>query len=118
MTDGMQVRREVLGDLWVDAAAKSDDEIGAVFQKFITDYAWGAVWTRPGLARRERSIITITALVAGGHLEELAAHLRGARNNGLTVAEIEEVLLQTAIYCGVPAANSAFRVAAKVLAEN
>ncbi len=87
-------------------------------QHFITEYAWGTVWTRPGLDRRSRSMITLTALVAGGHHEELALHLRAARRNGLSVAEIREVLLQCAIYCGVPAANSAFRVAQKVLGDD
>ncbi|MDT4996863.1 MAG: 3-oxoadipate enol-lactonase / 4-carboxymuconolactone decarboxylase [Pseudonocardiales bacterium] len=114
---GMRVRREVLGAEYVDAATAGTSELTADFQDLITEYAWGRVWTRPGLDRRSRSMITITALVARGHFEELAVHLRAARTNGLTDAEIVEVLLQTAIYCGVPAANAAFRVAAQVLAE-
>ncbi len=114
---GMRVRREVLGAAYVDAATAVTSELTADFQDLITEYAWGRVWTRPGLDRRSRSMITITALVARGHFEELAVHLRAARTNGLTDAEIVEVLLQTAIYCGVPAANAAFRVAAQVLAE-
>jgi 3-oxoadipate enol-lactonase/4-carboxymuconolactone decarboxylase len=115
--DGMQVRREVLGDAHVDRAGATAAGLTADFQRFITEYAWGGVWTRPGLDRRSRSMVTLTALVAGGHHEELALHLRAARRNGLSVEEIREVLLQTAVYCGVPAANSAFRVAAEVLAE-
>jgi 3-oxoadipate enol-lactonase/4-carboxymuconolactone decarboxylase len=114
---GMRVRREVLGAAHVNARTAGSSELSADFQNLITEYAWGRVWTRPGLDRRSRSMITITALVARGHLEELALHLRAARTNGLTDAEIAEVLLQTAIYCGVPAANAAFRVAAEVLAE-
>jgi 3-oxoadipate enol-lactonase/4-carboxymuconolactone decarboxylase len=112
---GMRVRREVLGDAWVDAASSKAPEITAEFQDLITRYAWGEIWARPGLDRRTRSMITITALVAKGHHHELAAHLLAARRNGLTDAEIVEVLLQTAIYCGVPDANAAFRVAAQVL---
>lgn len=114
---GMAVRREVLGDAHVDRAGAAVDEVTRDFQRFITEYAWGGIWTRPGLDRRSRSMVTLTALVAGGHLDELAMHVRAARRNGLTDAEISEVLLQTAVYCGVPAANSAFRVAQRVLAE-
>ncbi|MHA3704007.1 bifunctional 3-oxoadipate enol-lactonase/4-carboxymuconolactone decarboxylase PcaDC [Jatrophihabitans sp. YIM 134969] len=114
---GMAVRRAVLGDRWVDRATASTTEATRDFQDFITRYAWGTVWTRPGLPRRDRSIVTLTALVAGGHHEELAGHLRGALRNGLTRDEIAEVLLQTAIYCGVPAANTAFRVAQRVFDE-
>jgi 3-oxoadipate enol-lactonase/4-carboxymuconolactone decarboxylase len=114
---GMRVRREVLGAAHVDAVTANSNELTADFQDLITEYAWGGVWTRPGLDRRSRSMITITALVARGHFAELALHLRAARTNGLTDAEIAEVLLQTAIYCGVPAANAAFRVAAEVFAE-
>lgn len=113
--DGMAVRREVLGDEHVDAAAAGTNEVTADFQAFITTYAWGGIWTREGLDRRSRSIVTLTALVAGGHLDELELHLRAALTNGLTRAEIVEVLLQTAVYCGVPAANSAFKVASRVL---
>lgn len=116
-TAGMAVRREVLGDRWVDRAVAATTDLTRDFQDFITRYAWGTVWTRPGLARRDRSIVTLTALVAGGHLEELAGHVRGALSNGLTRGEIGEVLLQTAVYCGVPAANSAFRVAQRVFDE-
>ena len=115
--DGMRVRREVLGDAWVDRATASATEVTEDFQAFITEYAWGGIWTRPGLDRRSRSIVTLTALVAGGHHEELALHVRAARTNGLSVAEITEVLLQTAIYCGVPHANTAFRIAQQVLGE-
>jgi len=115
--DGLAVRREVLGAAHVDSALAKADEFTADFQEMITKYAWGGIWTRPGLDRRMRSAITLTALVAGGHLEELALHVRGALRNGLSRDEIAEVLLQTAIYCGVPAANSAFRVAKQALAE-
>lgn len=114
---GMRVRREVLGDAHVDRATAAITDVTRDFQRFITEYAWGGIWTRPGLDRRSRSIVTLTALVAGGHHEELAMHLRAARTNGLTPEEISEVLLQTAVYCSVPAANSAFRVAQQVLAE-
>jgi 4-carboxymuconolactone decarboxylase len=111
---GMGVRREVLGDAHVDAATAGASALTADFQELITRYAWGEVWARPGLDRRTRSCITLTALVAGGHDHELALHLRAARRNGLTWDEIKEVLLQAAIYCGVPAANSAFAVAQRV----
>ena len=122
MTDtydsGMEVRREVLGDEHVDRALARSTEFTADFQDLITRYAWGEIWTRPGLDRRTRSCITLTALVAGGHQHELAMHVRAARRNGLTRDEIKEVLLQTAVYCGVPAANSAFAIAQEVLAED
>jgi 3-oxoadipate enol-lactonase/4-carboxymuconolactone decarboxylase len=114
---GLAVRREVLGDAHVDRATGSATDLTRDFQDFITQYAWGGVWTRPGLDRRSRSMVTLTALVARGHHEELAMHVRAALRNGLTVEEIKEVLLQTAIYCGVPDANTAFRVAQQVLAE-
>jgi 3-oxoadipate enol-lactonase/4-carboxymuconolactone decarboxylase len=110
---GMRVRREVLGDEHVDNATVN--EVTEDFQDLITRYAWGAVWTRPGLERRDRSIVTLTALVAGRHFDELEFHLKAALRNGLTRDEIIEVLLQTAVYCGVPAANSAFAVASRVL---
>ena len=113
--DGMRVRREVLGDEHVDRA--SANEVTAEFQELITRYAWGGIWTRPGLSRRDRSIGVLTALVAGRHFDELEFHLRAALRNGLTKEEIVEVLLQTAVYCGVPAANSAFAVASRVLAD-
>ena len=114
---GMRVRREVLGDEHVDAAIARTTEFTADFQDLITRYAWGEIWTRPGLDRKTRSCITLTALVALGKLEELEMHVRAALRSGLTVDEIKEVLLQSAIYCGVPAANSAFAVAQSVLAE-
>lgn len=114
---GMAVRRDVLGDAHVDRAIAGTTEFTAEFQDLITRYAWGTIWTRRGLDRRSRSMITLTALVARGHHEELAMHVRAARRNGLTNDEIKEVLLQTAIYCGVPDANSAFRIANQVLAD-
>jgi 3-oxoadipate enol-lactonase/4-carboxymuconolactone decarboxylase len=112
---GMQVRRQVLGDNHVDRATAATTGFTRDFQQLITEYAWGSIWTRPGLDRRSRSMITLAALVARGHHEELAMHVRAARRNGLSVDEIKEVLLQTAIYCGVPDANTAFRVAQAVL---
>jgi 4-carboxymuconolactone decarboxylase len=112
---GMKVRREVLGDEHVDRSEKSASPLTKDFQDLITRYAWGEIWTRPGLDRRTRSCITIAMTVALNRPEELALHLRGALRNGLTVAEIREVLLQTAVYCGVPAAHAAFRVAEQVL---
>jgi 4-carboxymuconolactone decarboxylase len=115
---GMKIRREVLGDEHVDAAIERTTEFTADFQELITRYAWGEIWARPGLDRRTRSAITLTALIALGRFDELAMHVRAARRNGLGDDEIKEVLLQSAIYCGVPAANSAFAVAAKVLAED
>lgn len=114
---GMEVRRQVLGDTHVDRAQARQTPFTARFQDFISRYAWGEIWTDPTLARRERSMITLTALVAHGHYDELAMHVRAARRNGLTPEEIGAVLLQTAVYCGVPAANSAFAVAQRVLAE-
>ncbi|MFI0481181.1 4-carboxymuconolactone decarboxylase [Actinomadura sp. 9N215] len=114
---GMKTRREVLGDAHVDRAEARKDDFTADFQDMITRYAWGEIWSRPGLDRKTRSCVTLTAMVAGGHLEELAMHVRAALRNGLTPEEIKEVLLQTAIYCGVPAANSAFAVAQRVLTE-
>jgi 4-carboxymuconolactone decarboxylase len=114
---GMRVRREVLGDSHVDRAIERTTGFTAAFQDFITRYAWGEIWTRPGLDRKTRSCITLTALVALGHLEELKLHVRAALRNGLTQDEIKEVLLQSAIYCGVPAANAAFAAAQSVLAD-
>jgi 4-carboxymuconolactone decarboxylase/3-oxoadipate enol-lactonase/4-carboxymuconolactone decarboxylase len=114
---GMRARREVLGDEYVHAAVERTSALTADFQDLITRYAWGEIWTRPQLDRRTRRAIAITALVAGGHLEELALHLRAARRDGLSDDEIKEVLLQAAIYCGVPAANSAFAVAQRVLED-
>lgn len=114
---GMAVRREVLGDAHVDRATAATTDLTAEFQDFITQYAWGSVWTRPGLDRRSRSLITLTALVARGHREELALHVRAALTNGLSADEIKECLLQAAIYCGVPDANAAFRIAQTVMEE-
>jgi 4-carboxymuconolactone decarboxylase len=114
---GMKVRREVLGDEHVDAAVERTSEFTADFQDLITRYAWGEIWSRPGLDRRTRSAITLTALIALGRFDELRMHLRAALRNGLEQEEIKEVLLQSAIYCGVPAANSAFAVAQEVLEE-
>lgn len=114
---GMAVRRSVLGDTHVDRAVAATTEFTRDFQELITEYAWGTIWTRPGLDRRMRSAITLTALVAGGHDDELAMHVRAARTNGLSDDEIKEVLLQSAIYCGVPAANAAFRIATATLTE-
>jgi 4-carboxymuconolactone decarboxylase len=121
MTDawerGMEVRRQVLGDAHVDAAVEGTTDFTRDFQDLITRYAWGEIWTRPGLDRRTRSCITLTALIARGHTHELPMHVRAALRNGLTPDEIGEVILQSAIYCGVPAANSAFAIAREVLAE-
>ncbi len=114
---GMRVRREVLGDAHVDRAIANTTELTAPFQEFITRYAWGAVWTRDGLDRRMRSAITVAVLTALGREHELRLHLRAARTNGLTVEEIGEVLLHTAVYAGVPAANAAFAIAQDVLAQ-
>ena len=115
---GMAVRREVLGDEHVDRATERATEHTRDFQDFITRYAWAEIWSRPGLDRRTRSCITLTALVANGHFDELAMHVRAARRNGLSPEEIAEVLLQTAVYCGVAAANSAFHVFQRVLDED
>jgi 4-carboxymuconolactone decarboxylase len=114
---GMTVRREVLGDAHVDRANAKTDDFTADFQEMITRIAWGGIWTRPGLSRQMRSAVTITAMVAHGHWEELAMHVRAALGNGLSREEIKEILLQTAIYCGVPAANSAFKTAQEVFAR-
>ena len=114
---GMAIRREVAGDAYVDRAAAARTPFTEPFQDFITRYAWGEVWARPGLSRAERSMITLAVLAARGHEEELALHVRGALRNGLSPEQIREVLLQVAVYAGVPAANHAFRVAARALAE-
>lgn len=114
---GMTVRRAVLGDAHVDRAVAGTTELTADFQDFITRVAWGDVWSRPGLDRRSRSVAVITSLIAHGHHEELAMHLRAGLRNGLTVDEIREIILQSAIYSGVPAANTAFRIAAGVFGE-
>lgn len=111
---GMAVRREVLGEGHVEGAEARTTDFTRDFQTLITEYAWGAIWARPGLDRRSRSMIALTALIARGRDEELAAHIRAALGNGLTRDEINEVLLQTAIYCSVPDANTAFRIAQAV----
>ena len=113
---GLEIRREVLGDEYVDAALARQDGFTAPFQDFITRYAWGDVWARPGLDRRIRSCITVALLAALGRDRELAVHLRGALRNGVTPDEIREVLMHTAVYAGAPAANSAFAVAQELLA--
>ncbi len=114
---GMTVRREVLGDAHVDRAVDGTDEITADFQDLITRYAWGDVWSRPGLDRRTRSCITLAMLAALHHDDELAMHVRAAVRNGVSREEIVEVLLQVAVYAGVPAANRAFGIAQRVLRE-
>ena len=116
-TQGMQVRRAVLSDEHVDRAASATTPLTADWQDFITRTAWGDVWSRPGLDRRSRSVAVLSSLIAHGHQEELRMHLRAALRNGLTVEEIGEVILQAAIYSGVPAANAAFRIASEVFAE-
>jgi 4-carboxymuconolactone decarboxylase len=115
--EGMAVRREVLGDAHVDRAVAATTPFTAPFQDLITRYAWGEVWSRPGLDRRTRSAVTLAMLVALRSEEELAMHVRAALRNGLSAAEIGEVLLQAAVYAGVPAANAAFAVAQRVLDE-
>ena len=114
---GMAVRRDVLGDAHVDAALAAASDVTADFQDLITRYAWGEIWARPGLDRKTRSCMTLVALVALNRMDELALHVRAARRNGLTADEINEVLLHCAIYCGVPAANSACAVAQMVMDE-
>jgi len=114
---GMAVRRAVLGDAHVDRAQAKRTELTAEFQDMITRYAWGEIWTRPGLPRHTRSLMTICMMVALNREEELKLHLRAASNNGVSRDEIKEALLQTAIYCGVPAANSAFAMAQQVFRE-
>jgi len=114
---GMKVRRAVLGDAHVDRSLANRTEVTEEFQNFISRYAWGEIWTRDGLPRHTRSLLTISMMVALNRSEELALHLRAARNNGVTRDEIKEVLLQTAIYCGVPAANSAFHLADRIFRE-
>jgi 4-carboxymuconolactone decarboxylase len=114
---GMNVRRAVLGDAHVDRSREQENSFNAPFQELITRYAWGEIWTRPGLPRKTRSLITIAMMVAMNRPEELRLHLRAAATNGVTRKEIQEVLLQTAIYCGVPAANNAFHLAEEVFKE-
>jgi 4-carboxymuconolactone decarboxylase len=115
---GMTVRREVLGDAHVDRAVATTTPFTADFQSLITRYAWGDIWSRPGLSRAERSLITLTALAVLRQEEELALHLRAALRNGLSADQIKEVFLQVAVYAGVPAANRAFAIAARVLGES
>ncbi|HVE26952.1 MAG TPA: carboxymuconolactone decarboxylase family protein [Sporichthya sp.] len=112
---GMSVRREVLGDAYVDRVTAPTDAVTEEFQRFLTEQAWGAVWTRPGLDRRSRSLITVTALIARGHHPELELHLRGALRNGLTREELLETFLHASVYCGVPDVNAAFRAVGHVL---
>lgn len=114
---GMKVRREVLSDAHVDRAEQNKNAFTEDFQELITRYAWGSVWTRPGLPRTTRSAITLTAMIAGGYWEELEMHIRAALRNGMTADEVKEVFLQSAIYCSVPAANVAFGIGKRVLAE-
>jgi 4-carboxymuconolactone decarboxylase len=114
---GMAVRREVLSDSYVEQAAARTTDFTRDFQALVTEFAWGTIWARPGLDRRSRSMITLTALIARGRDEELALHIRAALRNGLSRDEIKEVLLQTAVYCGVPDANAAFRIAQSVFEE-
>lgn len=114
---GMRVRREVLGDEHVGRSIERTTDLTAAFQEFITRYAWGSVWTRDGLDRRTRSAITLAVLTALGREHEIGLHVRAARRNGLTDAEIGEVLLHTAVYAGVPAANAAFEIAQRTLAD-
>ena len=114
---GMAVRREVLGDTHVDRTLKNKTAFNGEFQDLITRYAWGEIWTRPGLPRRTRSLATLAMLVALNRADELRLHLRASVNNGVTRDEIKELLMQCAIYCGVPAANSAFHLAQEVFAE-
>ena len=114
---GLRIRREVLGDAHVDRALGSADPLTDDFQELVTRYAWGTVWARDGLGRRDRSLVTLALLTALGRDEELPLHVRGALTNGVTREEIAEVLLHTAVYAGVPAANTAFAVARRTLAE-
>jgi 4-carboxymuconolactone decarboxylase len=114
---GLAVRREVLGDSYVEQAGAKTTDFTRDFQTIVTEFAWGTIWTRPGLDRRSRSMITLTALIARGHHEELALHIRAGLRNGLSREEIKEVLLQAAVYCGVPDANAAFRIAQRVFDE-
>jgi 4-carboxymuconolactone decarboxylase len=115
--EGMRIRREVLGDEYVDRAIEGTTPFNSAFQELITRHAWGSVWSRPGLDRRTRSALTIALLTALGQLEELRLHVRAALRNGLTAEEIGEVLIHTAVYAGVPAVNAAFKVAQDVLSE-
>jgi 4-carboxymuconolactone decarboxylase len=115
--DGLRIRREVLGDKYVDQAIKNTTEFNSAMQELVNEYCWGAVWGREGLSRKERSLVNLGMLTALGRMPEVETHVRGALNNGVTREQISEVFLQTAIYCGVPAAIDSYRAAAKVLAE-
>jgi 4-carboxymuconolactone decarboxylase len=114
---GMKVRREVLGDEYVDRALQSVDDFTREFQQMVTEHAWGAIWSRPGLAKKQRSLLNLAMLAALNRPEEFELHFRGALNNGCTLEELKETLLQIAVYCGMPAGVGAFRIARKVLAE-
>ena len=114
---GLAVRREVLGDSYVEQAGARTTDFNRDFQTLVTEFAWGTIWTRPGLDRRSRSMITLTALIARGRDEELALHIRAALRNGLSRDEIKEVLLHTAVYCGMPDANAALRIAQSVFED-
>ena len=115
--NGMQTRRSVLGDAHVDKAEANKTDFDADFQEYITSNAWGDVWSRPGLTKRERSLVVIALMAALGHDEELAMHIRATKNTGASKEDVKEVLLQTAVYAGVPAANRAFKIAKEVLEE-
>jgi len=115
---GMQIRRNVLGNAHVDKAESNKTDFDKDFQEYITSNAWGSVWSRPGLTKRERSLITIALLTAMGHEEELAMHIRATKNTGATHEDIKEVLLHTAVYAGVPAANSAIKIAKAIIAQD
>jgi 4-carboxymuconolactone decarboxylase len=115
--EGLKVRRAVLGEAHLERAQVAENEFNSAFQDLITRYAWGEIWTRPGLPRKTRSLITIAMLVALNRGDELKMHIRAALHNGVTREELREVLLQTAIYCGVPAANAAFHLAEEALSE-
>jgi 4-carboxymuconolactone decarboxylase len=114
---GLQVRKEVLGTAYVDSALRTATSFNEDFQKLVTELAWGAVWSRPGLPRKTRSMLTIAMLAALGQHEELKLHVRASRNTGVTQDEVKEVLLQVAVYAGIPAANSAFQIARRVYEE-
>jgi len=114
---GMKLRRAVLGDAHVDRAESTKNSFNGPFQELITRYAWGEIWRRPGIPRKTRSLVTIGLMVALNRPDELRLHLRAAANNGVTRKEIQEVLLQSAVYCGVPAANSAFHIAQEIFDE-
>ena len=115
--DGLAVRKQVLGDAYVETSLQGVDEFSLPMQKLVTEYCWGEIWTRPGLERHERSLINLGMLCALNRPHELRVHVRGAINNGLSIEKIQETLLQVAIYCGVPAGLEAFRIAKEVIAE-